>query len=66
VERRREVCEWAGCVCVRNDRDTLDVKVGTKGCVRVDNVPDLTFELGVKSSAVEEALVLVVLCRINS
>lgn len=53
-------------MCVRNDRDTLDVKVGTKGCVRVDNVPDLTFELGVKSSAVEEALVLVVLCRINS
>ena len=33
-------------------------------CGLVDDVPDLTFELGVKSSAAESALVLVVLCML--
>jgi hypothetical protein len=39
----------------------IDVKVDTQGCVFVEDVVELRFELGVENSAVETDLVLVAL-----
>ena len=63
VNRRREVFE--------DYRSVIDVKVDTQDCglvlVRMfDNVTDLRFELGVKSSAAEAELVLVLFHIFNS
>ena len=37
----------------RTDRGVIDVKVNMQGCVLVENVADLKFELGVKSNTVK-------------
>ena len=47
-------------------RSTIDVQVDTKGCVLGEDVADLRFELGVKSSEAKAELVLVVLRMLNS
>jgi hypothetical protein len=41
-------------------RSVIDVQVDAQGCVLVEDVVDLTFELGVENSAVETELVLLV------
>jgi hypothetical protein len=56
------------CVTVREAimRSAIDAKVHTQGCGLGEKVADLRFELGVKSSAAEAELVLVVLRLFNS
>ena len=56
------------CVTVREAimRSAIDAKVDTQGCGLGENVADLRFELGVKRSAAEAELVLVVLRMFNS
>ena len=56
------------CVTVHEAimRSVIDAKVDTQGCGLGENVADLRFELGVKSSAAEAELVLVVLRMFNS
>ena len=56
------------CVTVHEAimRSAIDAKVDTQGCGLGENVADLRFELGVKRSAAEAELVLVVLRMFNS
>ncbi len=57
MERRREVCEWEGRVCACEE-------IGAPSMLRLIRkarmLSTLRFELGVKSSAAEVELVLVV------
>ncbi len=48
-------------MCTYRDRDAVDVKVDAQCSGLGEDVVNLRFELGVKDSAAEEELVLVVL-----
>jgi hypothetical protein len=63
VETRREVWEWNGCVCARAAIGAPSMSMLMRIAVACEDVADLRFELGVKGSAAEAELVVVVVLR---
>jgi hypothetical protein len=66
-DKRREVCEWEGCVCVHEaiGASSMLRLIRRAGGLGMDDV-DLRFELGVESSVAETEEVLVMLRLFNS
>ena len=66
VETRREVWEWNGCVCARAEIGAPSMLRLIHNAVACEDVADVRFELGVKGSAAEAELVVVVWRMLNS